>query len=229
MTSIPPDAWAVEVMVASPPARIEVSSMNPSDRRIRDAMAGLDAANAGDPVLEPSGSDRVPRALLYSRRMTACLGALAPEASEALKLAVRAQHLKRWTVPRSDYPAGRAGYHRWRTDLGAAHARWCGEILSGAGYTQAEVARVQSLIRKEHRSTDPECQLLEDTACLVFLQHYLDDFARDHERAKVVQVLRRTWRKMGDRGRSAATALNLTPAAAGLVTEMLASREPADA
>ena len=189
-------------------------------QRFQKAMAALDAANAQDPVIETDGDESVPRALLYSRRMTACLHGLAPEAPETLRLAVHAQHLRRWAQPRADYPAGRAGYHRWRTDLAAEHARECGQIMRDAGYPEADVSRVQSLLRKENRETDPDCQMLEDTACLVFLRHYLDDFAAKHDRDKLLHVLHRTWRKMGKPGRQAAESLTLSPAAADLLAQI---------
>ena len=121
------------------------------EQRFRRAIAALDAANSEDPVVEPDGGGPVPRALLYSQRMTTCLNGLAPAASDTLRLAVRAQHLRRWSLPRADYPAGRAGYHRWRTDLAARHAEECGDIMHRAGYAEADVSRVQSLLRKESR------------------------------------------------------------------------------
>lgn len=190
------------------------------EQRFQKAMAALEAANAEDPVSETDGGESVPRALLYSWRMTARLNGLAPEAPETLRLAVHAQHLRRWALSRADYPAGRAGYHRWRTDLAVEHARECGDIMRRAGYPEADVSRVQSLLRKENRETDPDCQMLEDTACLVFLQHYLDDFAAKHDRDKLLHVLRRTWRKMGKPGRQAAANLTLSAMATDLLAKI---------
>jgi len=101
----------------------------------------------------------------------------------------------------------RAGYHRWRNELAAFHAKVAGQILRDVGYDEATVGRVQSLLKKERLKEDPEAQLLEDVICLVFLQYYFPDFAKKHEEEKVIGILRKTWRKMSDRGHGAALKL----------------------
>jgi hypothetical protein len=191
-----------------------------------DAIARIDAANGEDPNrVRVDGAER-PAELVYAERMSQALAALHPEASEALRLAVRAQHIRRWTVPRDGYPAGRAGYHRWRNDLKRRHAEWTAEILTTAGYRPDEIARVSALIRKENLKGDAEAQALEDVACLVFLEHYADAFAAKHEPAKTVEILRKTWGKMSDRGRDAALRLPLSPALRTLVQEALSPAAP---
>ena len=177
--------------------------------RFREALARFDAANAGDPHREPDGGAEQPRELLYARRMTETLERFAPAAPEVVRLAARCQHIRRWTVPRDTYPDGRDGYRRWRSDLACFHAETAGEILSGAGYGGAEVARVQALLRKERLKADPEAQLLEDVACLVFLTYYLPAFAPRHDAEKLAGILRKTWRKMSARGQAAALRLDL--------------------
>ena len=149
--------------------------------------------------------------------MTAALERFAPEAPEAVRLAARCQHIRRWTVPRDRYPAGRDGYRRWRTDLGRFHAETAGEILREVGYDAATIGRVQALLRKERLKADPDVQLLEDVICLVFLQHYLADFATQHDDEKLTDILRKTWRKMSDRGRAAALEIDLAPDLRALV------------
>ncbi len=91
--------------------------------RFDRAIASIDAANREDPRRERDdhGIDQ-PKELLYARRMSGWLERLAPEASEALRLAARAQHLCRWRIERSSYPEGRAGYLRWRKAAKDAHA-----------------------------------------------------------------------------------------------------------
>jgi hypothetical protein len=192
------------------------------DPRFAAALAAIDAANAEDPNGETVAGKRVPKELAYARRMTAWLDRLAPDASEALRLAVRAQHIRRWTVPRDGYPMDRQGYHRWRTALARFHAETAGALLEQAGYDAATVERVGSLIRKERLRTDPEAQALEDVACLVFLESYLADFAGKHDEAKVVDILRKTWRKMSRRGQDAALALDLGPGGRRLLDRALA-------
>src|SRR3954466_9275916 len=140
----------------------------PPDDRFAEAIRRFDAANAEDPNREADESGAlVSSELLYARRMTAWLARLYPDASEALRLAARAQHLRRWMIARDRYPIDRAGYHRWRTALYSFHAEQAGAILRECGYDETTVARVGSLLRKERLKADAEAQALEDVACLV--------------------------------------------------------------
>lgn len=177
-----------------------------SDRFSR-AIAGIDAFNADDPNLLTVAGQTVAKELYYGQRMSHWLDVLAPVASEALRLAVRAQHIGRWTSPRSDYPMDKAGYYRWRRALAAFHANTAGDILTVAGYDSAVVARVGQLLRKENLKTDEEAQLLEDAACLVFLENFFTDFSRQHDDAKVIDILQKTWAKMSAKGHAAALGL----------------------
>jgi hypothetical protein len=194
--------------------------------RFNEAIERIDAANAQDPGRALHAGREVPAELFYGQRMSAWLDRLEPGASEALRLAVRCQHLRRWVIPRSNYPMTRPGYHQWRTRLGAFHAEQAAEILREVGYDEPLVARVQSLIRKERIKADPETQTLEDAACLVFLEIDYVDFARRHEEAKVVDILRKTWRKMSDRGHAAAMELagGLPEVERGLIEKALAGK-----
>lgn len=198
-----------------------MSSTQPS--RFEQAIARFDQANAQDPNHDTVDGVSQPREFAYARRMTAALERFGPGASEAVRLAARCQHLQRWTIPRSTYPDGRDGYRSWRTDLGAFHAETAGAILREVGYDDATIGRVACLLRKERLKADPEVQLLEDVICLVFLEHYLADFATQHDEQKLLVILRKTWRKMSDAGRSAALALDLAPEVAGLVARAVAA------
>lgn len=180
---------------------------NRTSERLRRAIERFDAENAQDPTRTSEDGVEAPEAVLYARRMTAWLERLAPDAEEAVRLAVRSQHIRRWEVPRSSYPMTRAGYHQWRTAAARFHAEVAGRILRDVGYDEAMVTRVQSLLRKERLKEDPGAQLLEDVACLVFLERTFAPFAAAHEDEKVTEILRRTWRKMSDRGRAAAGGL----------------------
>jgi len=182
------------------------------------ALARLDAVHAEDPERE----GELARELVYAQRMSACLERIAPDASEALRLAVRAQHLGRFRVPRSSQPDGRAGYLKWRTEQARAHAALAREILAEAGYDAPTLERVTSLVTKKQLASDPEAQLLEDCACLVFLEHGLDAFAEREDEATVIDILQKTWRKMGEVGRARALELPLAPRSAALVGKALA-------
>jgi hypothetical protein len=180
--------------------------------RLSTAIAEIDAANSADPNRVRLDGAEVPAELVYGQRMSAMLARVYPEASEALSLAVRAQHIRRWEIPRATYPMDRAGYLRWRKELGRKHAEWAGEILSACGYTAEEIARVGSLLRKENLRRDAETQALEDVAALVFLAHYAEDFAAKHPPEKVVTILAKTLAKMSEHGKQAAAGLELPPA-----------------
>ena len=202
------------------------SRMNNKVQRFEQAIQQFDRANSEDPNREVHEGREHPKELLYARRMSRWLDQLEPEASEAVRLAVRSQHIRRWEIPREDYPGGRDGYRRWRTDLGRFHAETAGKILQEVGYDETTISRVQSLLRKERLKADPDCQLLEDVICLVFLEFYLGDFAEEHEEDKLVNILRRTWKKMSPRGHQAALQLDLPDSLRPLVQKALAPTEP---
>jgi len=170
---------------------------SPFADRFERVIASLDAVNAQDPnTLEYAGALR-PKELLHAERASHWLEVLEPRASEALRLAVRAHHLRRWALPRSEYPAGRAGYHAWRRELQDRHAREAGGLIAEAGYDEETVLRVAELIRK--RARDAEAQVFEDVLCLVFVEMQLESFAAAHESDKVVEILARTLPKMSAR------------------------------
>ena len=182
--------------------------MSEPGERLAEALARLDRINAADPRRDPATGE--PAELAYARRRSERLARLEPGASEALELAVRAQHIARWRLPREQFEAGRSGYKRWRSACARMHAEVAGEVLREVGYPPELVERVGALVRKQALGTDPEAQTLEDVACLVFLEHSLADFARKHARDRLVDIVRKTWRKMSPRGQAAA--LELAPA-----------------
>lgn len=192
-----------------------------AEDRFARAIARFDALNAQDPVSESDGGVDTPKALLYGQRMSACLEHFAPEASELLRLAVRAQHLCRFRIPRDDYPRNRPGYLKWRTDLAKLHAELGAEVLEAEGYDEADIAELQKLLRKKGRETSADVQLLEDTACLVFLDHYLHDFAKQHDEEKLVSIVQKTWAKMSEAAHGKALTLAYAAEDLALVNKAL--------
>lgn len=190
--------------------------------RFNAAFKAFDSANAGDPNREVEDGVEYPRELRYAHRLTAQVLKLAPKASEALLLASRCQHLRRWEIPRESYPADRAGYLRWRRDLQQFHAQQAGEILAAAGYDEAMRERVRELNLKKNLGQDPELQVLEDALCLVFLRFQLPELARKTDDEKVINALRKSWGKMSEAGRAAARALTLGPREKELLERALA-------
>jgi hypothetical protein len=169
--------------------------------RFAAAIGAIDAANALDPTRLVVGGVERPKELAHAELVTAWVHRLRPDASEALLLAARGHHFRRWTVPRTSYPTGRRGYLRWRRDLHQQQARELSELLGQCGYDDATVARVAALVRKEGlgrdgAAADPDVQTLEDAICLVFLETQLTDFATRHDDAKLLGVLAKTAQKM---------------------------------
>ena len=168
-----------------------------NSERFNKAIALFDAANAQD----PNQDEGQPKELLYAQRMTGMVGRFAPDASEVAQLAVRAQHIQRWTVPRSTYPLGKPGYFAWRTGLYRFHAETAGELMHQAGYDEAMIGQVMAAVSKRDIKTNPDTQMLEDVSCLVFIEYYMLGFAGQHaeySEEKWVGVIRKTWQKMSD-------------------------------
>jgi hypothetical protein len=197
----------------------------PENERLCAAIARFDAANSEDPRRVVFEGLEQPYELLYAKRMTHWLERLAPEASEALRLAARSQHICRWRVPRGEYPMDRAGYHRWRTRLYGYHAETAGAILREVGYDESTARRVEELLQKKNLKTDLEMQLLEDVICLVFLENYFAEFSNEHEPEQVVGILRKTWAKMSPRGQRAALELTMPTDARLLLDRALSAPE----
>ncbi len=173
------------------------------------AIALMDAANAEDPNTESADGKDWPKELLYSHRMSDMLRRFAPDADDAVKLAVRAQHIQRWKSQRSDYPEGRQGYLQWRTGLYKFHAETAGKLLVEAGYDDEFVERVKKAVGKRALKVNRDTQLLEDTADLVFIEHYMLEFAGKHpeyDEAKWIDIVRKTWQKMSEDARAFALA-----------------------
>jgi len=146
-----------------------------------------------------------------------------PDANEFLLLASRCQHIGRWEIPRSDYPEGRTGCLNWRTDLGKFHAAKAGEILQSVGYTTDEIERVQQIIRKQRLKLDADVQVIENALCLVFLEFQFDDLIRKLSEEKMINVLRKTWKKMSKAGHDAALKLQYSPEGFSLIEKALQS------
>lgn len=173
-----------------------------SPQRYQAAIAAFDKANAEDPNKEMADGQEYPKELLYAQRMTMMQERYAPEASEAVKLAVRAQHIQRWKIPRSDYPMGRQGYLQWRTTLYKFHAGTAATLMQQSGYDDGMAERVQAIVGKKGLKVNPETQLMEDVVGLVFIEHYMLAFAAQHpeyDEEKWIQIIRKTWQKMSAR------------------------------
>ena len=180
-------------------------------------LEAIDRANSADPNLE----EGQPRELLYGQRMSAWLACLRPDADAALRIAARAQHIRRWEHPREEYSMDRKGYLAWRRGLYSFHAEQVGTLMTSEGVEPALIERVSFLLHKKQLHDDSDTQALEDAACLVFLEFNIGEFAAKTDRDKLIDIVRKTWRKMSDQGHALALELNYAPEVSALLGEAL--------
>lgn len=185
------------------------------------AFQHFDDANKQDPHTEVFQGRTYPKEVLYGIRMTERLNEFAPDASEALRLTARCQHICRWEIPRESYAMDREGYLRWRQDLKKFHAKKATQILEEIGYAKEIIDKVVFLLEKKQLKKNEETQTLEDVICLVFLEFYFEPFAHKHPEDKTIDILQKTWRKMSDKGREAALTLPFSKFALDLVTKAI--------
>ncbi|KAI4277799.1 MAG: hypothetical protein LQ337_001494 [Flavoplaca oasis] len=185
------------------------------------AIHAIDEAHALDPrKVQIEGQDE-PYELHYSKKMSDYLQKHSPNATDTLRLAIRAQHLRRWEVPRDSYAMSKTGYHLWRTYLKKRQAELASQICLDSGYSEEDAHRVGALIKKENLKQDAETQILEDVACLVFLDDQFEEFEKGHDEAKIITILQKTWGKMSDRGHELALEMSMSERARELVSKAL--------
>ncbi len=187
------------------------------NKGFEQAIAQFDAYNSKDPHSEIFDGHTYPKELLYGKRMSERLDTFAPGSPEYLRLAARCQHIGRWEIPRESYPIDRKGYLQWRSVLKTHHAKIAEQILGECGYDPGTIDKVKFLLLKKELNRDPDTQVLEDVICLVFIQFYLDEFAGRHEDDKVVEILRKTLKKMSARGISEALKIPVPERTAALI------------
>lgn len=193
-----------------------------ADSKFESALKLIDAGHAEDPNKITVNGIEQPYELHYSQKMSYYLEKRNPTASETLRLAIRAQHFRRWEIPRNSYPMNKVGYHAWRTFLKKRQADMASQICLNCGYSEEDAGRVASSIRKEDLKQDEETQILEDVACLVFLDDQFEGFERQHDEDKIVRILKKTWGKMSDEGHRLALEIPMSERCKDLVGKALA-------
>lgn len=189
--------------------------------KLPKAFQLFDKANEQDPNTEKYMGRSYPKEVLYAIRMTEKLNDFAPDASEALRLTARCQHICRWEIPRESYDMNRVGYLKWRQDLKKFHARKATEILEQVGYSQELIDKVAFLLEKKQLKKNEDTQTLEDVICLVFLEYYFEPFAAEHPEDKIIDILQKTWRKMSEKGQEAALQLPLSKKSHVLISKAI--------
>lgn len=137
-------------------------------------------------------------------------------------------------MPRDSYPMTRPGYLTWRAKQKTQAAAWVKELVSssssmdGEPLPAEECDRVAALISKQDlASGDEETQVLEDVACLVFLDDQFDEFEKkpDHDEEKILRILRKTWVKMSPRGQEMAVLMKHSDRARALIEKAVSEVE----
>jgi hypothetical protein len=182
--------------------------------KLERVLQEIDAYNDKDPLH---------REKAYSERLTAWVSTLQPQASEALRIAARGQHIGRWTIPRESYPMDRGGYLRWREALKRFHAKTVGEIMRQAGYDAPVIDQAQSIILKKNLTADPEAQAVEDALCLVFLETQFADLKSKTSEDRMIPILQKTWKKMSAAARERALRMPMPPDQTALIQKALHS------
>jgi len=200
-----------------------VEARTAGDGQLEQVIAAVDAANADDPHTIVVHGETRPKELAHAELMTTWVRRLDPGCRDEQLIAARAHHLRRWSIPRDDYPRDRPGYLRWRTALRRQHAEDVAAIMRDGGYDDAAIARVQAIVRKQGLGRDPAVQTHEDALCLVFLETQFDELAGQlDDDDKMVDILRKTAGKMSPAGLEAAQGLAYSPGAAALLQRALA-------
>lgn len=188
---------------------------------MEQVLRAIDRLNSEDPNTEwVNGVERL-KEQLYSERMSGQMQTFCPEASDELRIAAHAQHVRRWVSRRSDYPDGKAGYYQWRIGLGKMHAEITMDEMNKVGYSEQSQQQVFRLLTKQDIKQNEDVQILEDVICLVFLQYYFMPFSAKHSEEKFISIVQKTWAKMSESGQKAALALDLEADALELIKRAL--------
>ena len=186
------------------------------------AISLIDEAHAQDPNITIVDGHDVPYELHYAQKMSHYLKLRCPDASPILKVAIRAQHFRRWEIPRDSYPMTKAGYLNWRAFLKRRQGDLASAICIGCNFTTEEAEQVAKLIRKEDLKKNEQTQILEDVACLVFLDDQFEAFEKEHDEKKIIGILRKTWGKMSEKGHQLALKIPMSESSKELIGKALA-------
>jgi len=190
------------------------------------ALELIDAAHKEDPNNVEINGESIPYELHYAQKMSRFLDLHTPNPDPLLVTAARAQHFRRWEVPRDSYPRTRPGYFAWRTYLKKRQSEQVKQICLDCSYSEEEASKVAALIAKEDLKKgegkgDADAQVIEDVACLVFLDDQFDQFEKEHDEDKIINILQKTWVKMGSRGQELALKMDLSERAKEMIGKAL--------
>ncbi len=191
-----------------------------TEEQYRTATEKIDAAHSSDEMMELEDGNLFPVELLYSKRMLSVLELVSPDSSFEIKIAAQCQHLKRWSVSRSLYPYDRRGYHQWRQVVMDFQLQETKKILLAANIGESDIHHILFILKEHGNKLNPESQVIMDTACLVFVKWYMEPFAGKHQNEKVIDILRKTMRKMSSKGVNLISKLELPVSAKNILEQV---------
>lgn len=189
--------------------------------KLATAFQLFDDYNRQDPRSFSWEGETYPQEYFFAIKLYEWVLNLNPDADEELLLASRSQHIGRWEIPREDYPEGREPYLKWRKDLALHHAKIVAELMSKAGYADAQIERVKQIILKQRIKVDADVQTMENALCLVFLEFQYEDFRKKYadDTEKLINILRKSLLKMDTHGHSFALQLPYSEGGLELINE----------
>jgi hypothetical protein len=193
--------------------------------RLDAVLAAIDEINSHDPNILLVDGLQQPKELAHARMVSDWVRRFDPEPSDAQLIAARAHHLRRWAVPRADYPEGRSGYLKWRRDQGERHRLEVAEIMADNGYDSATTEAVADIMAKRNLAGDRAAQTHEDALCLVFLQTQLNGLVERLGPEKSSAVVAKTLGKMSAHAHAAAGELAYTDSSRAVLKQALDIRE----
>lgn len=182
-------------------------------------LAAIDDANAQD----PNGLRGGPLALVQGERASRWLSRLSESPSAELQLCVRAHHLRRWEIARAGYPMGRQGYLRWRRANKAHQGESLASIMQEAGWSAESIDVCRTLLLRTKLRSDPDTQLLEDAACLVFLETQFEAMVDSTDHDHLVAIVAKTLRKMSSDAIALAQTIPLSERTAAVLQDAVAN------
>lgn len=188
---------------------------------LANTLAAIDLLHQGDPIKVIDKGEEIAGELLYARQMTSWLNRLCDSPSELVQIAARSQHLCRWELPRSEFEMNRAGYLKWRVEQGKYHGQKASKAMADNGYDQVSCQQVYDMVRKKSLKSNPDTQLMEDAACLVFLEFQFKEFASGYSDEKIIRIVKKTWAKMSETAHDFALRLDYSDAELALIQRAL--------
>jgi hypothetical protein len=164
------------------------------------AYLAIDEVHALDANKEIVDGVEFPAELLYSQRMLKVLTEFAVDADYKMKLAAQCQHLERWAIARNLYPMDKKGYYQWRKAVLDYQIARMTEVLTRCGFTANNIEQISDILQNRGKKEHIEGQLLEDVACIVFIEWYLPAFAAKHDKEKVIDIVKKTTKKISEEG-----------------------------